>query len=209
MIHRTASSLIFYLSMQYFSSNYRIFDKLERNHSFMRTAGYLLFIGVMLLTGSCVDIPKYDPAPAIEFIGIDKFDSQDRLGNPIKLVRITLSFEDGDGDLGENIQSEERRQYLLDNGGWGNYQVKVFRFINEKWEQLEMDAINYLAFPYLKTDGVRGPIRGKLDYDIDFALGPGQKDTPLKFVVKIRDRQLRESNIVETDSLSVPIFDEF
>lgn len=175
----------------------------------MRIAGSLLFIGVMLLTGSCVDIPKYDPTPAIEFVGIDKFDSQDKLGNPMKLVRITLSFEDGDGDLGEDIQSEERRQYLLSNGGWGNYYVQVFRFVNEKWEELELTALDYLAFPYLKTDGVRGPIRGKLDYDIDFALGPGQKETPLKFVVKIRDRQLRESNVVETDSISVPIFDEF
>ncbi len=175
----------------------------------MRFPGLILFIGIMLSTVSCVDIPKYDPTPAIEFVGIDKFDSQDKLGNPMKLVRITLSFEDGDGDLGEDIQSEERRQYLQSNGGWGNYHVQVFRFVNEKWEELELTALDYLAFPYLKTDGVRGPIRGKLDYDLDFALGQGQKETPLKFVVKIRDRQLRESNVIETDSISVPIFDEF
>lgn len=175
----------------------------------MRIAGIPLLAGIMLVAGSCVDIPKYDHAPRIEFVGIDKFDSEDKLGNPIKLVRITVSFEDGDGDLGEDIQSEERRNFLMDNGGWGNYHVQVLRYVNEKWEPLEMSALSYLAFPYLKPDGIRGPIRGKLDYDLDFALGAGQKDTPLKFLVKIRDRELRESNTIETDSISVPIFDEF
>lgn len=72
----------------------------------MRIVGALFFAGVMLGAGGCADIPKYDLAPAIEFAGIDQFDSQDRLGNSVKLVRITLAFEDGDGDLGEDPQSE-------------------------------------------------------------------------------------------------------
>lgn len=175
----------------------------------MRTIGAVLFFGVMLLTGSCVDIPKYDPTPSIEFVGIDLFDSEDKLGNPIKLLRITLSFEDGDGDLGEDAQSEERMKYLEANGGWKNYHAQAYRFVNEKWEEFEMPLLEDLVFPILKTDGVRGPIRGKLDYDLNFSLGEGQKDTPLKFAVKIRDRELRESNTIETDSIVVPIFDEY
>lgn len=63
-------------------------------------------------------------------------------------------------------------------------------------------------FPFLKTDGTRGPIRGKLDFDIDFSSGPGSKTTPLKFIVKIRDGELRESNTIETDSILVPVFDD-
>lgn len=175
----------------------------------MRKFGCILFAGVMLATAGCVDIPKYDFTPAIEFVGIDKFDGQDRLGNPIKLVRITVSFEDGDGDLGEDVQSEDRQAFLKANGGWGNYHAQVFRYVNERWEVYETPLLDMLTFPILKTDGVRGPIRGKLDYDIDFPLGAGTRETPIKFLVKIRDRELRESNVIETDSISVPIFDEF
>lgn len=178
----------------------------------MRFPGLILFIGVTLSTVSCVDIPKYDPTPAIEFVGIDKFDIADNdLKTEYPRVRITFSFEDGDGDLGDDAQSAERLNLLQQNGGWGNYYIRVYRLVNEKWERYPMPELDssQLIFPILKTDGVRGPIRGKLDFDIDFAKGNGYKLTPLKFEVKIRDRQLRESNIIETDSISVPIFDEF
>ena len=176
----------------------------------MRTVGTLVFAGIVLMAGGCADIPKYDLSPAIEFAGIDQFDSEDALGNPVKLVRITLAFEDGDGDLGEDPQSEERRNFLEANGGWGNYRVEVLRLQNEKWERHPMPLLDSipLMFPFLKTDGSRGPIRGKLDFDIDFPPGTGSKITPLKFIVKIRDRELRESNIVETDSILVPVFDD-
>lgn len=174
----------------------------------MRIPGAILFVGVMLMTGSCVDIPKYDLSPKIEFVGIDKFVVDDDWGKKTQ-VRVTLSFEDGDGDLGEDAQSEDRQNFLKGNGGWGNYHIEVFRFVNEKWEKFETPLLGYLVFPTLKTDGVRGPIRGKLDYDLDFAMGSGTKDTPLKFYIKVRDRELRESNVIETDSISVPIFDEF
>jgi len=175
----------------------------------MRKAGILLLTGIMFVMGGCVDIPKYDNAPRIEFVGIDKFDSEDRLGNPIKLVRITLSFEDGDGDLGEDIQNEDRKKLLEENGGWYNYNVQTFRYVNEKWEFHDIPVLRYLAFPVLKPDGTKGPIRGKLDYDLEFSMGPGYKETPVKFQIKIRDRELRESNIIETDSIVVPIYDEF
>lgn len=176
----------------------------------MRIIGVLLFTGIRLTASGCLDIPKYDPTPAIEFAGIDQFDSEDRLGNAVKMVRITLEFEDGDGDLGEDPQSEERSEFLKANGGWGTYRVEVFRLQNEKWERYPMQLLDSipLMFPFLKTDGVRGPIRGKLDFDIDFPPGPGSKMTPLKFIVKIRDRELRESNTVETDSILVPVFDD-
>lgn len=177
----------------------------------MRIAGSLLFIGIILSTGSCVDIPKYDPTPAIEFVGVDSFEVVDDLKTKYTRVRITFSFEDGDGDLGDDAQSTDRQNFFKQNGGWGNYYIRVYRFVNEKWERhymAELDS-SLLIFPLLKTDGVRGPIRGKLDFDVDFAQGNGSKLTPLKFEVKIRDRQLRESNMIETDSISVPIFDEF
>jgi hypothetical protein len=173
----------------------------------MRIPGAFLFIGAMLMTVSCVDIPKYDFKPKIEFVGIDKFVVSDEWGDKTQ-VRITLSFEDGDGDLGEDAQSDARQNYLKENGGWGNYHVEVFRLVNDKWEKFETSLLDFLIFPTLKTDGVRGPIRGKLDYDLDFAMGSGTKLTPVKFLIKVRDRELRESNVVETDSISIPLFDD-
>lgn len=174
----------------------------------MRTFRTLLFATVILMAWGCVDMPKYDLTPAIKFVGIDKYDANDSLGNQITNVRITLSFEDGDGDLGESLKDNAAREdYLKENGGWGNYQTQVLKLEKDKWVNYDLPLLSFLVFPVLKTDGTRGPIRGKLDYDISFPNSRQGKLTPLKFLVKIRDRELRESNIIETDSISVPIYD--
>jgi len=175
----------------------------------MRSACIAFLSALTFLASSCVEIPKYDNAPAILFAGIDKFDAADLIGNKTERVRITISFEDGDGDLGENRQDEARMKLLTDNGDWGNYQIKAYQQVGQAWEEYPMPESRFAVFPVLKTDGKKGPIRGKLDFDMDFYPLSGTKQIPMKFVVKIRDRALRESNFIETDLISIPAFDIF
>ena len=170
------------------------------------------FVGIFLLLGvvSCIDTPNFDDTPSIQFNSIDKFTVPDPFSGPNARkdsVVITIDFEDGDGDLG--ISPEERSDTTLLNTiykEWGNYDLTIFRQnATGGFERLPSSVTNKLFFPILRRDGKPGPIKGKLDFSQIFFYSRFAKPAVLKFQVKVRDRSLRVSNVIETDTISVPL----
>jgi len=75
-------------------------------------------IWVLLITGlclaSCNNSPNFDDAPVIGFISISKDTMVQNQSNTDSLF-LTISFKDGDGDLGTNGSSLNENIFLVDS----------------------------------------------------------------------------------------------
>lgn len=169
---------------------------------------YLFLLGMVLTLSSCFTEPNYSDIPVIDFKGIDRY--QIAAGRGVGQGRrdsvvITIGFKDGQGDLGISLppSAADTLRYKS-NGGWGNYQIKTFRLINRQYQEL-LQPINYsLYFPELTKGKPRGAIEGTLDFTQIFQYGTSFVLYPTKFQIKIRDRALQESNVIETDTITLP-----
>ncbi|GAB3326836.1 hypothetical protein GCM10027299_26430 [Larkinella ripae] len=122
--------------------------------------------------------------------------------SPKDSVVISVRFQDGDGDLGVSV---EERADTITYRDWGNYELKTYRFVNGKFEYVDLPVLNKLFFPRLKPDNKESPLEGKLDFSQSFLRSRNSRMTPVKFTVRVRDRGGNVSNVVETDTLSIPL----
>jgi len=171
----------------------------------------LLLFGITLLLSSCWNEPKFGDNPKIEFLGLSPFrklPARSGVGNGERdSVVISLHFTDGDGNLGVNSprNKADSAVFYSTYKDWGNYQIKVLRLVNNKYEELRLDENKVLVFPRLTKEGAKGAIEGTLDFRQIFYYSRNAKIQPVKFQIKIRDRNLLESNVIETDTVHVPI----
>ncbi|GAB4029342.1 hypothetical protein GCM10028809_19600 [Spirosoma gilvum] len=120
-------------------------------------------------------------------------------------VVITIGFKDGDGNLGNDIplpKADSTRYYS--NGAWGNYEIKTFRLINKQYVEYKLGVLNFLVFPDLAKNKPKGAIEGSLDFNQTFQYGTQIYRYPTKFQIRIRDRDLNTSNVIETDTITLP-----
>lgn len=174
------------------------------NFMFKKLNIALFFLSAVALT-NCVDIPDYSDTPEIDYNGIDQNTEVDETSG--KKVRenviITINFRDGDGDLGEEIDQRDTLKY----GEWGSYELTTARKNKDgSWSESILAEDKYKWIPVLKPDGNPGPINGKLDLNTSFLYGNSSVPVTVKFKVRIRDRALRVSNMIETDTISVPSY---
>lgn len=171
----------------------------------------LFLFGLTLLLSGCSPEPDFSDTPRIEFLGLSPFKklpSRGGVGGGERdSVVITLRYEDGDGDLGVNSPRNKADSAIFFSTykEWGNYQITALRLVNGKYEPLRLRENDNLIFPRLQREGARGAIEGTLDFRQVFYYSRNARITPVKFQIKIRDRQLRESNVVETDTVHVPL----
>jgi hypothetical protein len=168
---------------------------------------FVRFIATLLIfaisTTGCFTPPNYSNVPEIVFNSIDKFEVIEPFSKAKQdSVVITINFKDGDGDLGESTDNRNNTRYDT----WGNYELKTLRKVSgNKYEEVVLAANAKLFFPVLKPDGKKGPIEGLLDYAVYFPYSRNSKLTTVKFQIRVRDRALNVSNVIETDTLSVPL----
>lgn len=171
---------------------------------------YLLVLGIALTLSSCFNEPDYSNTPVIEFKGIDRYTIAAGSGvgqSKRDSIVITIGFKDGDGDLGNSLPpSKTDSTIFANNGNWGNYQIKTFRLINRQYVELVQQVNQTLIFPDLARNKPKGAIEGNLDFNQVFQYGFGSRLYPTKFQIKIRDRALQESNVIETDTINLPFF---
>lgn len=173
--------------------------------------GVLLLIGITFTLSGCFTEPNYSNTPAISFKSIVKYTLPAGKGvgqGARDSVVTTIGFQDGDGDLGENVSDTTRIKQLFTNETWGNYELRTFQLQNGKFTELILDANSKLFFPRLTKDGQKGAIEGTLDFSQKFFYQggtAGYKIVPIKFQIRIRDRAFNVSNVVETDTIQVPV----
>ena len=74
---------------------------------------------------------------------------------------------------------------------------------------LNFTTFIFLFFPELlkgsKKNNRVSPIEGVLDYSTIFYYGRNKKMNVVKFKIRIRDRALNVSNVIESDTISIPL----
>lgn len=164
----------------------------------------LILTGLLGLAFACSkDEPAVSAVPVIGFKSIKKV-TLDPTATKAKRdsVVVTISLSDGDGDLGEDPRDSTRQKTIFANQLWGNYQIRAFRLVNNAFEEITQSPT-----PKLFVDLGRSSraVLGTLDYSQLFTYGSSAKRLPVKFQIRMRDRSLHESNVVETDTISLPV----
>ncbi len=177
----------------------------------MRTLFYsLLLVVAGGAVSSCLNPPDYSLTPSIDNPQLDA-KRYGTGGARRDSVVITVSYQDGDGDLGlatadtagvYSIRGSNNKNYFLQP------QVKDPRtgnFQNYTSTTVKLGQYNG-RFPRITSpDAKAAPVKGTLVYSQSFLLGspfvPGQE---VRFVVGIQDRALNKSNTVTTGSYIIP-----
>jgi hypothetical protein len=154
---------------------------------------FALFAG---LTG-CIKEEQYPVEPVIEyksFMTDTAVDGKDSLGI------ITISYTDGDGNIGLNAwDTVEPRKY--------NYYLKFMQQINDQMVEVKPadTSLNFNArIPILTPAGRNKNIKGdiKMTIDLYFASELLQSDI-IGFKIYIQDRDLNKSNTVTTPNFKI------
>jgi hypothetical protein len=185
---------------------------------FRTLSGSLLAVAALAVS-SCLSPPDFPSTPSIEFkaLKVERIDTNPNL-TPYDHVVVTVSFKDGEGDLGltdaDKTADSPYRQYLADgsmNRNYYNYFITIFR--KNSQGTFEPVPLKDPRFPYDSTypplDPVGSkpaPLKGELNFTTDIFI---DTDTPIRsgetirFEVSIMDRALHESNKITTSEYKV------
>ncbi len=166
-----------------------------------------------ILMSACFNPPDFNDTPEISFESIRGVRAVDPLGNPQDSITITISFQDGDGDLGLDPADTltPYQPFIVENGVTRvnffhhNYHLTVKRLENGTPVEVSfLDGGRIRGrFPVL-IDG-SGPIEGQLNFGQYFFVS-GSNNTlntgdTLLFDVQIVDRALNISNTITTETI--------
>jgi len=115
---------------------------------------------------------------------------------------ITVGYKDQDGNLGESDASRIRQ--IFANQSWSNYRLESFQFINGAFSPLSTGTASKLPF-FPSLGNQNKPTEGLLSFSQVYPYTNGYRLVPIKFRVQIRDQNLNESNVIETDTIRLPI----
>lgn len=164
---------------------------------------------VGLAVAACYVEPNYSDTPEISLVGPPiryELEAGTGVGAAKRdSIVLTIRFQDGIGDLGEDNRDTARIRSLFGKESWGNYELRTFYLLDGKFVEQNSSVNQKLLFPRMTRDGQRGAIEGNLDFSQTFPYLRPYRLVPAKFQIRIRDRGLRVSNIVETDTINVPI----
>lgn len=155
-----------------------------------------VFVILLLVLSACRDPPDYPDEPVIEYIGASKttMSQGQSLGD---FVRLTISFTDGDGDLGSNDNSDTTRVYYEDN-------------------RLATPIIQWVNIPLIPEPGTANGISGEITFKVpttccfyppdsglanDCLPQPSYPTDTIVYDIYIFDRKQNKSNVVQSEPI--------
>ena len=167
---------------------------------------------------SCLKAPEYPVTPSISYTDIQVIRIQQQAGGqPLDSIRMTINYQDGDGDLG--LSPDERKSPPFDfqkgtNKFYNNFFVEPFvrNAATGRYESLVSKGITTPgayngAFPHptATTDSKAAPIKGTITYaPVAFGLGDTfQPRDSVRFEITIADRALHTSNTITTRAVYI------
>jgi len=158
-----------------------------------------LLIGLTVMFQACIKTQTYPIIPSITYDDMVITTDTDQLGNIIDVGRLSIEFTDGDGDIGLR-KSDTTGPYHPDSLYYYNLLLDYYEWNGSAWELVETATPYHGRIPYLTPEGKNKSISGLIYYDINITYVPS--DT-FRFDVRLVDRALHESNIVETPGIVI------
>jgi hypothetical protein len=177
-----------------------------------------LLIGAFFaLTGaavtSCIEPPNYPDEPSIEFKSITA-QRIDEVTGTFDTITVSVTFQDGNGDLG--LSSDEKNPPYSDRDSQGNinkfkdnyfFEPQIYNESTKTFEPIVLPdpTFNYNSrYPRLAPDNRSAPLKGTLSFGQKFFAGTFPPGATVRFQVSIADRALHVSNKVTTDPIIIP-----
>lgn len=156
----------------------------------------LSFILVVIGLHSCINAPKYSDIPEIEFIGFSNLVMDQSPLNSDTTV-LSISFTDGDGDIGFEMETPGENIFIVDNR------------TNEIYDRFRV--------PSIPAEGANNGVSGEINMVLlnTCCVFPPQDSIPncespvqyptneLSFTVYIQDRAGNKSNEIVTSSITL------
>jgi hypothetical protein len=149
---------------------------------------------------SCGKIDSLPEEPRIEYTSFTVFDTIDLLGNTVKGGRLKFYFEDGDGNVGLPVPSEEEENYDSIN-----LFLTLYRMNNGSVDQApDDDPLKPTGYriPYMERTGQNKILKG--DISVVFMYLFYTEEDSIRYDFHIKDRAENLSNTVSTGV--IPIF---
>ena len=179
---------------------------------------YFLATCISLSFFSCKNDPDFPETPVIEFdtAFVDVEIDPDIL-QEVNYVNVHIKFQDGDGDLGEDMESATDDKYQdfsrLEVGADGdtvynfiNYYLSVFRKVGDDYEEIATSIDFNKRFDPLIDKDELGPIEGVLEHQFFLSqssviTGVFNENDTVRMEVYVVDRSLNVSNTIVTDDI--------
>jgi hypothetical protein len=157
---------------------------------------------------ACFNEPNYSDVPAIQLLGppVKQYKpAGEKVGqSPRDSIITTIRYQDGTGDIGEDPRDTARIRKVFGKETWGNYEITTFQFVDGKFTALPASDNGKVYFPG-PPRLQKGAVEGTIDFSQVFPYQRPYKLVPVKFQIRIRDRALNVSNVLETDTITVPL----
>ncbi|MGF1534373.1 MAG: hypothetical protein ACFCUI_11775 [Bernardetiaceae bacterium] len=187
---------------------------MKQKHTYRR----FIFWVIPFLVGGCIAEPNYSNVPFIRFNDIANVPGSI---NNLDSVRLTIDFQDGDGDLGLSPSNSRDTlppfQSLNPDGTPNKFSNNIFVEIEvlrgDVFEKINLlDNQNFNGrFPPLNTLGRPTPLEGTIRYTLGIFYGvfgsPLKAGDQIRLIVQIADRSLNESNPIETPTITLGQYD--
>ncbi|MCQ2286586.1 MAG: hypothetical protein MJZ76_06905 [Bacteroidales bacterium] len=160
---------------------------------------WLLFLSIVALFTSCRKEEKFSETPYISFVSFEKIANEhayDEQG------RLTIHFQDGDGDLGLN-EDDLSSPFDTSSIFYYNFFIDYYKKTDGEFQLLKLDGLQNARFPRLsnkETESIEGDISINIfinTYDLT-----SDYDT-MKLECHIVDRALHQSNVITTPEFIV------
>ncbi len=147
---------------------------------------------VVLLLSSCMKKEVYPDIPEITYEGFSlQFDS----GLYARRGFLTISFKDGDGDIGL-YSNQTNPPYDTGSIYYYNYIIDYYEKQNGKFVKIDLNPTYNARIPYLTPNNANKAIKGII---VDtLVLNPIPVFDTVKFKFYIYDRALHQSNVDST-----------
>lgn len=162
------------------------------------TRTILGLIGLFAFIYACEPIKSYPETPEVKFKSLQISDAIDGLGNQIKLVKLTISVIDGDGDLGISLNNQIYPGFEdLDTC---DLHISLYDKIDGVFEEVILPAPHRFATPYQEPQGQDKSIVADLEVSLEYSISKYTFDT-IKYSFHMYDRALHKSNVAESPEI--------
>lgn len=158
-----------------------------------------LLLLAVLAVAACKKPVEYPIEPIIAFKSIEVGQAADGYD---ERVFVTITFTDGDGDIGYYPRESGRNDWIFDDPSsqyYNNYIVKTYIRDAGAWRE---DTTNVSArLPYMTPEGAIKALKGEITREL--TLPPLLNRDTLQYEIFIWDRMLHKSNVIVTTPIVV------